>query len=42
MHQTSINLLNAFFPQESPLVQHIVHSFQRRFLSELQEIVRPT
>ncbi|OMJ69809.1 hypothetical protein SteCoe_32371 [Stentor coeruleus] len=38
IHQTSISLLSAFFPQESPLVQHIVQSFQRRFVSELQEI----
>lgn len=32
-------MLSAFFPPESPLVQHLLQSFQRRFVSELQEIV---
>ena len=40
IHSTAISLLSAFFPVESPLVQHVLQSFQRRFVSELQEIVR--
>ena len=40
IHQTAISLLGAFFPQESPLVLHVLQSFQRRFVSELQEIVK--
>ncbi|CAG9332103.1 unnamed protein product [Blepharisma stoltei] len=37
-HQTAISLLKAFFPNDCPLLQHVIQSFQRRLLSELQEI----
>lgn len=37
-HQTAISILKAFFPVDCPLLHHIIQSFQRRLLSELQEI----
>lgn len=41
-HMRSLRLLDSFFPAECPLVQHISQTYQKRFVSELQEIPEET
>lgn len=41
-HMRSLRLLDSFFPPECPLVQHISQTYQKRFVSELQEIPEET